>query len=56
MDVEALRLETGEAARDDLEAFTHGVQVIQPLLQAKIAQVVGTKFVTEEAGELLILL
>ena len=55
MDVEALSLETGEAVGDDLEAFPHGVEMIESFLQAEVAQVVGAKFIAQEAGELLVL-
>lgn len=56
MDVAALRLETGEAVRDGLEPFPHGVETIEPFFQAEVAQIVGTEFVAQEAGELLVLL
>ena len=41
MDIEALGLETGEAVGDGLELFARGVEMIQPLLQAEVAQIVG---------------
>ena len=56
MDVEALSLETGEAVGNDLEAFPHGVEMIESFLQAEVAQVVGAKFIAQEVGELLVLL
>jgi hypothetical protein len=56
MDIEALRLEFGEAVRDDLELFANGIEVIESFLQAEIAQVVGAKFVAQKTGELFILL
>ena len=56
VDVEALGLETGEAIGDGLESFAHGVEVIEPLLQAEVAQIVGAQFVAQEAGELFVLL
>src|ERR1700733_12144340 len=55
MDIEALSLETGETVGDDLESFPHGVEMIEPFLQAEVAQVIGAKLVAEEAGELLVL-
>lgn len=55
MDVQALRLEAGKAVRDGLEFLAHRNQVIQPLLEAEVAQVVGAEFVSQKAGELLIL-
>ena len=42
MDVEAFRLERGETIGDGLEAFSCGVEKIQALPQAEVAQVVGT--------------
>lgn len=55
MDVEALSLEGGEAIGDDLEPLPYCVQVIESFLEAEVAQVVGTEFVAQEAGELLVL-
>ena len=56
VNVEALRLEAGEAVGDGLEPFADGIEMIEAFLQAEIAQVVGTEFVAQEAGELLVLL
>src|SRR6516162_10142697 len=53
--IEALRLKAGEAVGDDLKLLAHGIEMIQPLLQAEVAQVVGTEFVAQEAGEFLVL-
>jgi len=50
MDIQALRLKTGEAIRDDLESFPHGVEMIESFLEAEVAQVVGAKLVAEKAG------
>ena len=55
MDVEALRLEAGEAVGDGLEPFAHGIEMIEAFLQAEVAQVVGAEFVAQEAGELFVL-
>src|SRR5215471_6228582 len=55
MNIEALRLEPGKAVGDDLESLSHRIQMIQPLLQAEVAQIVGAEFVAQVAGELLIL-
>ena len=55
MDVETLRLEAGEAVGDGLELLADGVEMIEPFLQAEVAQVVGAKLIAEEAGELLVL-
>ena len=41
MDIEALGLETSEAVGDDLELFARGVEMVQPLLQAEVVQIVG---------------
>ena len=41
MDVQRLRLETGEAVGDGLEPFARGVEMVQPLLQAEVAQIVA---------------
>src|SRR5215467_9830740 len=55
MDVEALGLETSEMVGDDEESFPHRIQMIQPLFQAEVAQIVGAEVVAEVAGEFLIL-
>src|ERR1043166_9560647 len=55
MDAEALRLEAGEPVGDDQKSFPHSIQMIQPLFQAEVAQIVGAEFVAEVAGEFLIL-
>src|ERR1700687_4247784 len=55
MDVKALSLEASEAVSDGLESFSHVVEMIEPFLQAEVAQVIGAKLVAEEAGELLVL-
>ncbi|MGA3028540.1 MAG: hypothetical protein ABSF98_27655 [Bryobacteraceae bacterium] len=52
MDVEALRLETGEVVGDDPEPLGDGIEMIEPLLQAEVAQVVGAEFIAQETGEL----
>ena len=41
MDVQRLGLETGEAVGDGLELFARGVEMIKPLLQAEVAQIVA---------------
>ncbi len=41
MDVQRLRLEAGEAVGDGLELFARGVEMIKPLLQSEVAQVVA---------------
>ncbi len=49
-------MKTGKAVCNDLELPPHGVEMIEPLLQAEVAQVVGAEFVAQEAGELFVLL
>ena len=41
MNVQALRLEGGEAVGDCQELFAHGGQVVQALLQPEIGQIIG---------------
>ncbi len=55
VDVEALRLEGGEPVGDGLEPFADGIEMIEAFVQAEIAQVVGTEFIAQKAGELLVL-
>ena len=55
VDVEALRLKAGEAVCDGLKSLPHRVEMIEPFLQAEVAQIVGTELVAQEAGELLVL-
>ena len=55
MHVEALRLEAGKTICDRLEPFPDRIEMVESFLQAEVAQVVGTKFVAQVAGELLIL-
>ena len=55
MDIEPLGLAIGETIRNDLEAFAHGIEMIEPLLQSEIAQIVGNQFVAQEPGKLFIL-
>ena len=55
MDVQALGLETGKAVGDGAKSSAYRLQVIEPFLETKIAQIVGTKFIAQKAGELFIL-
>ena len=55
MDVQALGLEAREAIRNGLELFADGIEMIEPFLQAEVAQVVGAEFIAQKAGELLVL-
>jgi hypothetical protein len=55
VNVEPLGLETGEPADDGLKPLADLIQVIQPLLETEVVEVVGTEFVAQEHRELLIL-
>ena len=55
MHIQALCLEAGETVRDGLEPLAHGIEMIESLLQAEVAQVVGTEFVAQVAGEFFVL-
>jgi len=55
MDVEPLRLTAGETVRDDLKLLSYRLQMVQTLLQAKVAQIVGAQFIAQERRELLVL-
>ena len=44
-----------EAIGDREGPVTNGVQMVEPFFQAEVAQVIGTEFIAQEAGELLIL-
>ena len=41
MDIQRLRLETGEAISDGQKLFARGVEMVQPLLQTEVVQIVG---------------
>ena len=56
VDVEPLRLETGEAAGDGLEPLADGIEMVQSLLEMEIGEVVGDQLVAQEGGELFVLL
>ena len=56
MDVEPLGLAIGKTIRNDLESLADGIEMIEPLLQSEIAQIVGNQFIAQEPGELFILL
>ena len=45
MDIEPLGLEAGEAGGDGLEALAHGLEMVQPLLEAEIGEIVGDQLV-----------
>ena len=56
MHIEPLRLLSGEAAGDILEPFPHRIEMIEPLLEPEVGQVVRADLVAQEHGELLVLL
>ena len=56
VDVEPFCLEAGEAVGDRLEGGAYGVEMVEPLLQAKVIEVVGDQLVAQEGRELLVLL
>src|SRR6266436_1226880 len=56
VDIEPLRLETGEAGGDGLEALANGIEMVQSLLKTEVGEVVGDQFVAQEGGELFVLL
>jgi hypothetical protein len=55
MDIEALRLEASKAVGNGLESSAHRVQMIEAFVQTKVAQIIGTKFIAQEARELFVL-
>ena len=55
VDVEPLRLETGEAGGDGLEALADGIEVVQSLLEAEVGEELGDQLVAQEGGELFVL-
>jgi len=56
VDVEPLRLESGETVGDGLERLTDRIEMVQPFLETEVGEVVGAEFVAEESRELFILL
>ena len=56
MDIKPLRLEAGKAGGDGLEALAHHLEMLQPLLEAEIGEVVGDQLVAQKGGELFVLL
>src|SRR6516225_5734402 len=55
MNIEPLRLEAGKASGDSLEALAHGFEMVQPLLQAEIGEIVGDQLVAQKGRELFVL-
>src|SRR5258705_1140336 len=56
VNVQALRLESDEAVSDRQEFFAHGGQVVQALPQSEVGQIIGADLISQEGGELLVLL
>ena len=50
-----MRLEAGKAIGDGAESFAYRFQMVESFLETKVAEIVGTKLVAQEVGELLIL-
>src|SRR6516162_1354422 len=55
MHVEPLGLEAGEAIGDRLERGPHGIEMVEPLEQAEVGEIVGDQFVAQKGQEFLIL-
>src|SRR5208282_5872578 len=53
MHVEPLGLEASEAIRDHLEGGPHGIEMVEPLAQAEVGEIVGDQFVAQKGQELL---
>src|SRR4029077_7288761 len=56
VDVEPLRLEAGKAIGDRLERRANSVEMVEPLAQAEVAEVVGDDLVAQEGREFFVLL
>ena len=56
VNVEPLGLKGSEAVGNGQERLAHRRQVIQPLLESEVGEVVGADLVAQEGGELLVLL
>src|SRR5271163_3916026 len=55
MDVEPLRLETGEAVSDGVEPLAYVLEMIQSLFEVEIGEVVGDQLIAQERGEFFVL-
>jgi hypothetical protein len=55
VDVEPLGLKTGKSADDALELVADLIQMVEPLFETEIVEVVGAEFVAQEHREFLIL-
>src|SRR5208337_727237 len=56
MHVEPLGLQAGEAIGDRLEGGPHGIEMVEPLAQAEVGEIVGDQLVAQEGREFLVLL
>jgi len=50
-----LGLEAGEAADGGLELLAHLIEMVQPLAETEVVEVVGAEFIAQKCQELLIL-
>ena len=48
MDVEPLGLEAGEAADGGLELLAHLIEMVQPLAETEVVEVVGAEFIAQK--------
>ena len=55
VDVEPLGLEAGEPADDALELVADLIQMVEPLSEAKIVEIVGAEFIAQVHRELFVL-
>src|ERR1700746_3800705 len=55
-DFDPLGLVTGEAVGNRLEGGAHGIEMIEPLPQTEVIEVVGDQLVAQEGRDLLVLL
>ena len=53
--VKPFSLKGGEAIGNGLELLAHGIEIVQPFLQAQISEVVRAEFIAQEGGKLLVL-
>ena len=55
MHVEPFGLIAGEAVGDRLKGVPHGVEMVEPLPQPEVGEIIGDQFVAQEGQELLVL-
>jgi len=56
LDVEPLSLKGGEPVGNGEELRAHRAEMIEAFFQAEVSQIVGTDFVAQKSGKLLVLL